>query len=592
MMQSYAKAGEFTFLGKLRYALVINGIYYGTYIVIFTCLLVYLAASSRLTFNLGQLKVLAITASNTWGLTLLVLLLGYGLVELPRSCWHAANTQLRVKRLCFKMAKITMEKIEAEEELEDVLAEVSRVNNSMSPTNPLRKFLEVILKLTNTDTQTNMDTQTNTQTSTRVNFDRTEESDVDLKTLVKLHRRLIFAKQSQSSKGCLWRGVVAEAIRCQDTLENMRSAFKMFHRSPAAGSYNGVFSLCYHSTVEWYWRCRVSPWLLKSVAIVTGMFSLMVVWSECLFFVRSPVLSLFAHFVHLAQLASGYHAIEFVSIATIAYLSACTYFSIFSLKIFSYYSLIGPHHTDQNSMVFCGMLLCRLTPPLCLNFLGLIHLDSHVTNNNHMVDTSYTRFMGNLVVLPFIASGFNIYFPIAIVVLCSLTLFGIGARLLHCFGFQQFIGDDEMTQEMVDEGVELIKRERRKLTRGMDGGIDGRRRQINERTNDKVVPHPSIIRRIGSDRSELLNDAEPMGYRSYEESEVVISRDNTPSLTPTSARLPLSLHNNNNTINNNNNNISELLEDSSNTNNNRPSFATNTFIRPNAGPPRNLFDDV
>lgn len=36
-------------------------------------------------------------------------------------------------------------------------------------------------------------------------------------------------------------------------------------------------------------------------------------------------------------------------------------------------------------------MLCRLTPPLCLNFLGLIHLDSHVTKNANIEETAYTK---------------------------------------------------------------------------------------------------------------------------------------------------------------------------------------------------------
>ena len=51
-MQSYAKAGEFTFLGKFKYALFVNAVYYGTYLIIFGCCLVYLAATSRLAFDL------------------------------------------------------------------------------------------------------------------------------------------------------------------------------------------------------------------------------------------------------------------------------------------------------------------------------------------------------------------------------------------------------------------------------------------------------------------------------------------------------------------------------------------------------------
>jgi len=66
--------------------------------------------------------------------------------------------------------------------------------------------------------------------------------------------------------------------------------------------------------------------------------------------------------------------------------------------------------------------------------------------------------MGHMDVISFISDGFNIYFPIAIVLLCILTWFNVGQRLLHLFGFQQFIGDDDMTQELIDEGAQLVTR--------------------------------------------------------------------------------------------------------------------------------------
>ena len=61
------------------------------------------------------------TASNTWGLSLLVLLLGYGLIDVPRSCWYSARLQQRLARTYFGLAKMSLEKAEADETLEDVL---------------------------------------------------------------------------------------------------------------------------------------------------------------------------------------------------------------------------------------------------------------------------------------------------------------------------------------------------------------------------------------------------------------------------------------------------------------------------------------
>jgi len=76
------------------------------------------------------LKVLAVTASNTWGLCLLVLLLGYGLIDVPRSCWHSARLRQRLARTYFSLAKMSLERAEAEETLEDVL-DVSRTDANM-----------------------------------------------------------------------------------------------------------------------------------------------------------------------------------------------------------------------------------------------------------------------------------------------------------------------------------------------------------------------------------------------------------------------------------------------------------------------------
>ena len=65
--------------------------------------------------------------------------------------------------------------------------------------------------------------------------------------------------------------------------------------------------------------------------------------------------------------------------------------------------------------------------------------------------------MGHMDVISIIANGFNIYFPIAILLLCIATVLRIGSRLLHCIGFEQFI-DDDMTQEIVDEGRSLVQK--------------------------------------------------------------------------------------------------------------------------------------
>lgn len=68
--------------------------------------------------------------------------------------------------------------------------------------------------------------------------------------------------------------------------------------------------------------------------------------------------------------------------------------------------------------------------------------------------------MGHMDVLGIIAEGFNIYFPMLVVLLCLATYLSLGSRLLSLCGFQQFVGDDELTTDLVDEGREIVKRGR------------------------------------------------------------------------------------------------------------------------------------
>ena len=88
VMQSFTQAGEFTFSGKLKSALWDNMIYYTSYLLIALILFIYIFMKPDLHLDWERTKAIAASASNTWGLFVLVLMLGYGLVEVPRNFWN------------------------------------------------------------------------------------------------------------------------------------------------------------------------------------------------------------------------------------------------------------------------------------------------------------------------------------------------------------------------------------------------------------------------------------------------------------------------------------------------------------------------
>ncbi|XP_075344658.1 G-protein coupled receptor-associated protein LMBRD2 isoform X2 [Mycteria americana] len=486
--------------------------------------------SQFLTWN--QLQTIGIAAANTWGLFLLVLLLGYGLVEIPRSHWNGAKRGYLLMKTYFKAAKLMTEKADAEENLEDIMEEVRKVSESIKYNHPLRKCVDTILKKCPTEYQERMGRNMDDYED----FDERQNSYPSEKSLVKLHKQVIYSVQRHRRTQVQWQILLEQAFYLEDVAKNETSATRQFvHTFHSQEPENKIIQYFYTPTVEWYWECLLRPWFYRVLAVVLATFSVIVVWSECTFFSTKPVLSLFAVFIQLAEKTYNYIYIEMACFLTIFFLSICVYSTVFRIRVFNYYYLASHHQTDAYSLLFSGMLFCRLTPPLCLNFLGLTHMDATISHKNTQ-PTAYTSIMGSMRVLSFIADGFYIYYPMLVVILCIATYFSLGTRCLNLLGFQQFMGDSEMTSDLIDEGKELIRREKRKRQRQEEG--ENRRREWKERygnrddsTRNRVVhtdqkessfsetstnrPLSKYTRSNGRterDRIELLQDAEPLDF--------------------------------------------------------------------------------
>merc|ERR1712087_280721 len=108
----------------------------------------------------------------------------------------------------------------------------------------------------------------------------------------------------------------------------------------------------------------------------------------------------------------------------IIYCAVCTYFAMFRMKLCDFYALHPHGHSDASALLFNATYACRLGPPLCFNFLKLIHhrdvFGAPPTTNVHTYfsDTSF----GTMDQIPFFkADYFNNYAPLLIVFLCGFT---------------------------------------------------------------------------------------------------------------------------------------------------------------------------
>jgi len=311
IMQSYSMAGEFTVSGKLKAAFIENAIYYGSFAVIFVIFLIYVSIKTQL--NLEGLKIICITASNTWGLFLLVVLLGYGLVEIPRSCFNSSHYGRTISYLYFKVAKLSAERCEANEKLEDVLEEIQTSFESLSGAHdPMKPYLDIIIDKSPPEWRQQILNRFEQSGFRNTGYSGTAYNE---KSLTRMHKSIIKAMQMHHRTQCQWNILINQAIEWEDVAKNEISTSRIYRST--INSRNSLSPLAsivrdsiYTPKVEWYWKCLVRGTFYRILGYILTIFSLMVVWSEVTFSIQSIPLSIFALVMKVARDHYSYFFIE------------------------------------------------------------------------------------------------------------------------------------------------------------------------------------------------------------------------------------------------------------------------------------------
>ncbi|KAF7638447.1 hypothetical protein Mgra_00002124 [Meloidogyne graminicola] len=520
----YAKAGEFSIKGRLRFAIYSNAVYYGIYCLLLTFLFIYIVYKG-VSLNFSSLKILVVSASNTWGIFLLVVLLGYGLIEVPRLFWRMGIPGYRLKRTYFAIDKLSSEKNESEDALLEAYNETKYVLNLLknSRGEAREKIRQISAKFSNDISNGNLANlmEYNDENSFTRNSRRVSQPDVETVSqnsyLVKLHRKVIKVIQTHQRCKIQWYSLLEKCFYLEDVeiSERMGKLPKQWTTFPQhkkqkfyeKSNFDGFEFPSIPERIQFLWHCRIKQFLFKFLSILFTIMTILILWSECTFFISSPQLSFAALLLH--NLAKHYHYkfIQICAIAMILYLCICAYYTIFQLRIYRYYRLDSNGMTDENSLLFSAMFICRLTAPLCLNFLGMIHLDSAVTKiRDAKIETQFTGLMGHLEIIPWLAEGINIYLPIVIVLLCFANWFRLGTHFLHYLGIDQFLEDDVMTTEMVNSGRALVSLERNRIVRAANREERNKLWTKNSETECDNIKQTIIEGNVDiHDRSQLIN---------------------------------------------------------------------------------------
>ncbi|GJP29655.1 hypothetical protein CLOM_g19288 [Closterium sp. NIES-68] len=473
IMQGYEDAGDFTARERLRTSVRTNLMLIGIVGAVAVVGIIILLATKEMAWD--NIVSLAIGASNAFALITGALLLGYGLVEIPRGLWCHADLAERHKWLSVRVARVAERLDQAHQELSTAIVIAQATSLQMPRHDPLRPMMEIIDAMACEDASF--------KASGGQMGENDMDYDADIKSMAALRRRLRNAQDNYSRCKTEYCTVVWQALQLEETLHNCYQGtrrYTSYLREPRKG-----FFAPFLDVAEWWWRCAIRSHVVRAFALLLGLISLAILFAEATLLSQKWVdLSLFSVLVRGAALHG--EAVQLIVFVPLVYLCVCTYFSLFKLGMFSFYYLV-PGHTDSVSLLLNCSMVSRYAAPMCYNFLSLIHL-RHYNYVSGSVEPLVTVFEKRMGVLP---ESFDRIYPLCMVAWSLLIALNVHHRLFdsvshllsHCRGLYsrtwrrlRFDEDGEGEEVGVDgrrvvvKGHMILQRERATIERGQPLG--------------------------------------------------------------------------------------------------------------------------
>ncbi|KAM6563886.1 hypothetical protein CsatB_023884 [Cannabis sativa] len=454
LIQGFEDAGDFTMKERLKTSVHVNLVFYlivGLIGLFGLILLIMMHKNWK-----GSVLGFAMACSNTFGLVTGAFLLGFGLSEIPRNIWRNADWTTRQKVLSHKIAKMAVKLDDAHQDLSNAIVVAQATSTQMSKRDPLRPYMDVIDKM--------LSQMFREDPSFKPQGGRLGENDMDYdtdeKSMATLRRHLRGAREEYYRYKSEYMTYVMEALELEDTIKNYerRSSTGWKYISSFRPTRSGKLG-SFIDTMEFLWRCILSKQFKKVLAIMLGIMSAAILLAEATLLPKFN-LSLFSIIINSVQ---GQEVlVQVFAFIPLMYMCICTYYSLFKIGMFTFYSLTPRQTSSVNLLMICSMV-ARYAPPVSYNFLNLIRLDK-------MRVTIFEKRMGNIdEAVPFFGSEFNRIYPLIMVIYTLLVASNFFDRVKNFFGswkrFRFQTEADDM-DGFDPSGVIILQKERSWLEQG------------------------------------------------------------------------------------------------------------------------------
>ncbi|KAJ2451621.1 hypothetical protein GGF42_004218 [Coemansia sp. RSA 2424] len=437
IMMSYVDSGAFSFKDRLHESCWSNLQFYGYSGAVGLVVVGYIALT-RGVFG-ADLVAFLMALANFWGLFLVITLMGFGLVSIPRKLWRRGDLALELTKIENRAMAYKDSAYDSELELAEVVCEAQMVSSRVGATDELRVCIDQILEHCRGPAAADRSpgvAQNNAALAARI------PAQISLAYLAALHNRVKRAVLKEERDRWRWSRSASRAFFLQDAIASRANPSRQLESSLRPWS---QWSLARRSAA-WWWFTSLRPLAYRLLTVAAAVLSIVVLWSELTFnFGTSSRLSA-VHYL-LRTLGLSYFSIELTSIVIIAYMSLCAYSSVMKLRIFNIYSLESHHHTNERSLLFCGAYLCRLMFPLCYNFLNM----AGGGGNEVEEVTEFARFMDQIDLVPVLGEQSNRVIPVLIMIPAALAFFNVHGRVMEYFSADRAAGSPRSSDDAEDD---------------------------------------------------------------------------------------------------------------------------------------------
>lgn len=141
LMQNYSTAGDFTFLEKMKTSIRENAWFYiAMGVVGLVFLLIYLVIAH----TINPIPV-CMALANAWGLGLVIITLGYGMVTIPKKVWKKSFDRKELMRAYFDVSQNKKKLVKARDDLLKNLRLLKSYDTYIPKTDPFRKYIDIII---------------------------------------------------------------------------------------------------------------------------------------------------------------------------------------------------------------------------------------------------------------------------------------------------------------------------------------------------------------------------------------------------------------------------------------------------------------